>query len=505
MLKSRFMKLLLALMLVALVAAPAMANNLAKHVTVSPNDKGDMLIYPVYFAADGLDTNLAVINTSDTLSCVVKVVIRSHKYSQELLDFLIYLSPNDEFKCTLSFDGSDYVMTSTDDSLCVATGTNPTVYKLATPCDGVVDTAAYGYAEMFEATSFLLPKGSDGTVPKSAIIAAYAGTAAVAVADTPNILTGFAELVFPGADYAAYQATMFEDYDNTNILNVAVETILGNGADNNLCEVETTLSKNNLAIPYYDSADSVTLPLFTFPTKLSRDCTGTVALGDFFQGANYNPAYTLQYYDLEEHTTVATCPHSPCIIQTTELPEEVNLILADSPYEEGWARASFAQNTACTDLAKNNISYTGAPVMSLALELTSNGLSILPVAFDYANVTYNRLNVTRQYQTNAGAAASPAPVCDADHLNLCTTEAACTGATGYWCNGACQATACATVPVCDGADAAACNAQADCTWQAFPTAKCILNCAQFGTQAACEAGLNGGCQWNAQFSACGPK
>ena len=250
MLKKRVMKLLFALLLVALVAGPAMANNLAKHVTVSPNDKGDMLIYPVYFAADGLDTNFAVINTSNTLSCVVKVVIRSHHYSQELLDFLIYLSPNDEFKGTLSFNGANYVMTSTDDSLCVASGSNPTVYNLATPCDGVVDTAAYGYVEMFEATSFLLPKDADGTVSKQDIINAYAAVAAVAVNDTPNILTGFAELVFPGADYAAYQATMFEDYDNLTILNVAVETILGNGADNNLCEVEATLSKNNLAIPY---------------------------------------------------------------------------------------------------------------------------------------------------------------------------------------------------------------------------------------------------------------
>jgi hypothetical protein len=298
---------------------------------------------------------------------------------------------------------------------------------------------------------------------------------------------------------------MFEDYDNLNILNVAVETILGNGADNNLCEVEATLSKNNLAIPYYDSAAGVTLPLFTFPTKLSRDCVGLVALGDFFQGANYNPLYSLSYYDLEEHTTVATCPHSPCTIETTSLTEEVNLIIVDSPYDEGWARAVFAQITACTDLTLNNITYTGAPVMSLALELTANGLSILPVAFDYANVTCNGANVTRQYQTNAGVVAPPPAVCNAANLNLCTTEADCLGVGGNWCAGVCQAAACAAVPVCDAADAAACNADANCTWQAFPTAQCILDCAQFTTEATCVAGLNSGCQWNTMFSACAPK
>ena len=102
MMKKKLSRILFALVMVALLVVPAVAQNLANHVTVAPNYKGDLLIYPVYAALDGLDTNFTVINTSNVQSTVVKVVFRSWKNSLELLDFLIYLSPNDVFKCTLS-------------------------------------------------------------------------------------------------------------------------------------------------------------------------------------------------------------------------------------------------------------------------------------------------------------------------------------------------------------------------------------------------------------------
>lgn len=48
---------------------------------------------------------------------------------------------------------------------------------------------------------------------------------------------------------------------------------------------------------------------------------------------------------------------------------------------------------------------------------------------------------------NIGGSA-PTPVCDAQHLYLCTTESTCTAASGYFCGSACQAAPCPVTPTC---------------------------------------------------------
>ena len=516
MMKKKLSQILFALVMVALLVVPAAARNLANHVTVAPNYKGDLLIYPVYAALDGLDTNFTVINTSDTQSTVVKVVFRSWKNSLELLDFLIYLSPNDVFKCTLSFDGQDYVMETTDDSLCVSTGTNPTRYLLNTQNLCPDDMAAIGYVEMFESKSYALPKGTDGTVEKTDIIAAYGADLAAnnlpTVEDTPNIITGYAELVMPGFDYADYQALALENYDNLDLLTIPVETLIGTGANNTRCEVEAALAKTNLVIPYF-TAGLGTIPLVTFPTKLTIDVDCTPAnrfsTSPFFS-AFFEPAVHMDMYDLEENTvSTPGCTHSPCAKHGPDptLPDEVNLLIDmqyPSDFSEGWSRFSFAQSTACNDLDGNAITFGGAPAVPLVFEWSDNGLSILPVAFDFGAVTYNGVNVTRRYQTGAAVGdVPPAEECGAANLGLCADEAACTAAGGNWCDGVCQAEAC--VVDCSTLDQDACTG--DCYWNAFPNPGCILNCQQFTDQAACEAGLNGGCQWNSTAfgDVCAPK
>ena len=47
------------------------------------------------------------------------------------------------------------------------------------------------------------------------------------------------------------------------------------------------------------------------------------------------------------------------------------------------------------------------------------------------------------YSINANGSAT----CDSSHLNLCTTEPTCTGATGIWCGGVCQASTCTRADV----------------------------------------------------------
>ncbi len=73
----------------------------------------------------------------------------------------------------------------------------------------------------------------------------------------------------------------------------------------------------------------------------------------------------------------------------------------------------------------------------------------------------NLLNVESNYyknlqndeidpSTSPPSAVGTTPQCDSAHLNLCTTESACTGANGNWCNNQCQAAACP--PPDDGGD-----------------------------------------------------
>ena len=175
--------------------------------------------------------------------------------------------------------------------------------------------------------------------------------------------------------------------------------MLGENANNTLCEIEAALSKNNLVIPYYDDGSQFTVPIYNFPTKLS-ECPPIVddgdVLGPFFEPVEtrYEPEYTFTLYDMEEHSYHSTCPVSPCPEgDTLTFPEEVNILVVDSTYDEGWGRLSFAQSTTCLTLdgltdPQEEITYSGAPVIGLIAELTVNGLSLMPPAYDFGTITY---------------------------------------------------------------------------------------------------------------------
>jgi len=455
----------------ALLASPVFAMDLASHVSTAPNGNGDVLLYHLYLAGDGIATNFHVINSSNTRSVVAKVVLRSHKCSVEVLDFLIYLSPNDYFDAKIQFKDGKYVCTIADDSYVVdgvsASANNPKEYELFGPS---CDTANYGYIEVIEAWSAVLPKEDDGTVDKIDIVDAYDGVVVITNEDTVDVLSGFAEVVFPGADYADYNAVALKDYDNRNVLTPLIETILGDVANNTLCEVEAALAKNNLVIPYFNSDTACTIPILTLPTKIvgcddkdRTECDDT-AEGPFFQNDNLDPVYGIYYYDKEEHTRHLVCETSPCPENPElNLLEEVNLISLSPPFDGGWLRAVFSQTTACNSLAGGNIVYTGAPVIGLIAELTADGLSLITPAYDYGTVSYNGLDVTGAYQTqstNDGTPPPPPPV------------------------------------QCGGLDEGTCGATDGCTWNAFPPpGNCSLDCGQFTTQATCDAGLGGGCEW----------
>lgn len=84
----RLLKYTAILLMVLMASSSVWAYSYCDHVTTAPNNKGDVLIYPWYLALDGgWQTKLTVINTDLENAVVAKVVIRSMKNSEELIDF----------------------------------------------------------------------------------------------------------------------------------------------------------------------------------------------------------------------------------------------------------------------------------------------------------------------------------------------------------------------------------------------------------------------------------
>lgn len=328
---------LLAIMMV--IASSAMAWDHAYHVKQARNGKGDALIFPAYFAAPGgWETKLTVINTSSTYSTIAKIVFRSHYYSQEILDFMLYLTPADVWTGIIKHDGTNVYVYSEDDSVLTnasqfASKTSPLrVNMFPIVCPSVVtdertamskgDSSDMGYVEVIETwygnvdSSFFptpvpntlstkrpvskdylrqLYSPTDGplTAAQSGRITAQNVAATDPIISgkgvdlTANILTGYLEIrnttVAGMGAGAMMQATVLADFDPVSFLNVSEASginLASQTGRNSLGEVEAALSKENIALPYVNdpATGQMTVHLFNFPTKNSnfKDASGTL-------------------------------------------------------------------------------------------------------------------------------------------------------------------------------------------------------------------------------------
>jgi hypothetical protein len=428
------------LMLLAVVftAGSAMALNLTDHVTLAPNEKGDLLFIPLYVALDGgWETKINVINTSFVYPVVAKVVIRSMVYSRELLDFFIYLSPTDVWTGTLQVGPNGPEIYSTDDSV-LATAT--TFASPETPFEQVLDpfgdicsddTTNFGYVEIFEAWSTLDgPATAHTTIPVSKPEIKTAFEAATTFGEVLNSLTANFEITNTvGAFTASQDATILKDYNVNQRLTLGTETFLGQFANNNICEVEAALSRNNLAMYYYNSADKLALHAITFPTKLTQNANCGACenvLGEFFLD-NYTSSscwgvdYGQTFFDLSEHSLIGENPivSPPPVIPQNQFLGELNftgVFIDNDLFAEGWSNYKFIKSTSvtedpvdtsCSPLTEaDTITFTGAPVIGTNLFLGVNGLSLMGSAFDLGAVTYNEAAVT-YYQLKEGGDVAP--------------------------------------------------------------------------------------------------
>src|SRR5690606_37235273 len=82
------------------------------------NGLGEALVYPFYSAANGNDTYIHVVNTTEDVKAV-KVRFIESQNSQEVLDFNLYLSPQDAWAGVITANpNGDGAMIRTADNSC---------------------------------------------------------------------------------------------------------------------------------------------------------------------------------------------------------------------------------------------------------------------------------------------------------------------------------------------------------------------------------------------------
>lgn len=106
----------------ALAAATGLVASTAQAVFVNPQGHGQVLLYPYYTVEGGNETYINLVNTTDETKAV-KVRILEAMNSQEVLDFNLYLSPQDHWSAVIYADpnGEGAVIKTADTSCTVPT------------------------------------------------------------------------------------------------------------------------------------------------------------------------------------------------------------------------------------------------------------------------------------------------------------------------------------------------------------------------------------------------
>jgi len=401
----KILSTVLCVMALLCVGSSAWAFSYNDHVSVAPNGKGDLLFVPLYVAADGWTTRIAIINTSTTRSTVAKIVVKSYYFSIELRDFLIYLSPADMWIGYLRYDnktGKTEVF-STDSSVLYDSGiawrdleapfasiTNPLHLELsAVKCAN--DWIGMGYVEVIEGWSDTIAFTSEEKADKQKrgkrIATAYEEQAAAGIYNTQNILAGVADIdvEVSGVSWTASSAAVaLKNYRSESYLTAENETPLGSNAHNNLREIDAALSKQNIALPFINNADDgFTAHMFTFPTKSSvyyqqsdKNCIFVDVLGNsLYAKSDYFPAgeivkYNPSVFDNDEKQTAN--PFSP--IKAYTLPAEVSIVnISTVVFGQGWINYALPNPrvTTANNSSGQPLSYTGAPVLPFIIDFKS--------------------------------------------------------------------------------------------------------------------------------------
>ncbi len=352
----------------------------ANAVHVNPDGLGSVLIYPYFTArADGggtstayYDNYVSIVNTTASTKAV-KVRVLEGKRSAEVLDFNLYLSPNDVWTGAIVRTTDGAGMISVDKSCVVPNAlfaiTNPSLITsgslnhfknfvyAANPQDGggtTLDRTREGYLEVFEmgdvtnATATAAAKHNSAGVPANcAYFEANNLTLATALAAPSGGLMGGLSLinVTAGTDFS-YDAVALANWQtgtpnysdagnvlprltNGNVVTSTVFTAAGNVVTstwgNSRDAVSAAMMRQYVMNEWMleTNTASGTDWVVTFPTKFAY--TGPVGVGAAIApfNANFNngqscDVFSMTFWNREELTTT-----SPTVILPSPLPPTV--------------------------------------------------------------------------------------------------------------------------------------------------------------------------------------
>ncbi|MCP4680751.1 MAG: hypothetical protein GY864_00275 [Desulfobacterales bacterium] len=428
----KLVKCLVVLMALTMASGVAYAANLNEHVKVAPNHIGDLLIMPFYLTLDGgWDTKICVTNTSTTHCVVAKVVFRSWVNSEEVLDFLIFLTPTDKWCGNIYYSQTGAAIYSADDSVLVgidgcegtfATDSNPQDQAFyPVECGNGAGNADYdlnyfGYAEVIEIWSRAISGDPDGLalvgersvvpVSKTLLYRYYCTWQASGSWENDeipqNVLTGGMEFYNDTVGYyGERKMKVLRDYQNREFASIAYDTVLGDIARNSLGEIEAALSARRFAGNYYNGDGASSIHFLTFPTKLTN-VHGPTAVAPYDPcdwesngGQDEDSPFwsgtidarcvnvSTPAYDMSENTVLGGNIYSGGTSVSNRMCEEVTMRgLSTAPFSEGWIAYDFNYTSTFTNGAAQAVVFTGIPGIYTRLNFAFGGMSLSPGAWD---------------------------------------------------------------------------------------------------------------------------
>lgn len=422
--------LVVALMVSALLAGSVFAANPTSRVTVGQNYYGDVLLGQIYHT-NGLTSRIQVINTSTTVAIVAKVVFRSAICSDEVLDFLIYLTPTDMWDAEIQLDDdNNVILVSTDDSVLQSplfdwdsdNVCNPFKGKWASETEpfkasfvkaSATDTNKFGHFEIFGLAAYTAsaPLKKDtlavtfGSIPgmpahTPPATGCAAGFNAMPL-DVPNTLTGFMTLR-TATNSAVLNMTALSNWNTFSITGAAAkvgfESTLADSVNNSVAEIEAALAKTEYAIPfdvsnpnYIDTVLINALPTHYLADTLSAQSNsgrrGLTTSGYFVVNQCEN-LVNVRYavYDMKETAllNLLSPPPPPLILPEVSIQSLYPLI--EKPialgYTKGWVRVLFPAVATAGGFAQDSnlgvvtpktgdwyVNYTGVPIINSYLDI----------------------------------------------------------------------------------------------------------------------------------------
>jgi hypothetical protein len=129
----KFTRKALALSIMAVTASMS-----AHAIKVDSDSRGQLLMAPVFAAGVGQSTEIRVVNPSTEIAVKAHVTIRSKENTLDLLNFVIYLTPGDEWIGTLkNVDGKPVLVSEDDSQLHGYTDAAGVQSTTTTPANGV--------------------------------------------------------------------------------------------------------------------------------------------------------------------------------------------------------------------------------------------------------------------------------------------------------------------------------------------------------------------------------